>query len=297
MNTSFSALQKMRRIAETIESIIHQDPGNRGLNKWAVKGDLLLSALELLKGNHIVIGTGFYILTSGVIETDGPPGAIVLASALRSLNKKISLVVDDHSESIMKEGLKALDCDAELILLPVDKPVKAAAVLTDATTHFVALERPGKAKDGNCYNFRGEDISLHVASLDDVFIHAAENGIRTIGIGDGGNEIGMGRVATDVEKHVAPGRPFACVTKADLCICAGVSNWAGYGLAAMLSRITGKNLMAESSKLIKLVEAIVEAGAVDGVTGKNEPTVDGLAFSWEQKTYSEMFGFAEKSML
>ena len=108
---------------------------------------------------------------------------------------------------------------------------------------------------------------------------AGKNGIMTIGIGDGGNELGMGNVSANIDKYITPDRPFACITKADLCICAGVSNWAGYGIAAMLSRLSGKNLMPEPLVVEKLIETIVQSGSVDGVTGKNEPTVDGLEAS------------------
>ena len=58
--------------------------------------------------------------------------------------------------------------------------------------------------------------------------------IGTIGIGDGGNEIGMGKVRDLVRKHIPHGEEIACCVGADQLITAGVSNWGGYALATAL---------------------------------------------------------------
>ena len=63
---------------------------------------------------------------------------------------------------------------------------------------------------------------------------------------------------------------------------AGVSNWGAYGLMAALavvhegwSPVLARFLTAERD--LAMTRAIVEkAGAVDGVTARNEPTVDGF---------------------
>ena len=75
-------------------------------------------------------------------------------------------------------------------------------------------------------------------------------------------------------------------------ICAGVSNWAGYGMSALLSAIAGENLMQPPEKLEAMLDAIVSAGAVDGVSGKQEATVDGLEVGWEYGIYNDMFYLA-----
>ena len=55
--------------------------------------------------------------------------------------------------------------------------------------------------------------------------------IVTIGIGDGGNEIGMGKVFERVAANVQYGSEIACTVASDYLISAGVSNWGGYALA------------------------------------------------------------------
>lgn len=58
--------------------------------------------------------------------------------------------------------------------------------------------------------------------------------ITTVGIGDGGNEIGMGKVHQQVIKHIQNGRNIASTVATDHLVTAGVSNWGGSALVAAL---------------------------------------------------------------
>ncbi len=282
----------MIKIASNVERKIQQDPGGRGLSTWAIQGDILPASESLRSGKHILITTGFYILTAEAIETDGPPGAIILADTLIKAGKKVTLIFDDHSEEIMVQGMKSIGAVIDYAVVPSNGEFDLDSLITPDTTHFVALERPGRASDGYYYNFRGKDISSFHMILDDFFIECGKKDIVTIGIGDGGNELGMGKVSEAVDEYVPFDRPFSCKTSAWFSICAGVSNWAGYGVAALISAMTGSNHMPAPEKLEQMLNAIVAAGAVDGVSGKQEATVDGLEASWEFGIYDDMFNIA-----
>ena len=52
---------------------------------------------------------------------------------------------------------------------------------------------------------RGLDVTETTAPLDSLFIEASRRGLTTIGIGDGGNEIGMGRVLKGVTRADSAG--------------------------------------------------------------------------------------------
>ena len=128
---------------------------------------------------------------------------------------------------------------------------------------------------------RGVDVSPWTAPLDDLF--TAATGPK-LGVGDGGNEIGMGKLPRRADR-AAPCRTaseIACVTSCDHLVVAGVSNWGAYGLMAALAVVRpdwsptiAKFLTAERD--LAVTRAIVEkAGAVDGVTARGEPTVDGF---------------------
>lgn len=58
---------------------------------------------------------------------------------------------------------------------------------------LVAIERTGPARDGTYRTMRGFDMTRFVAPLERL-LHAREAPLRSIGIGDGGNELGMGKV-------------------------------------------------------------------------------------------------------
>lgn len=282
----------MKQIINDIERLIQQDPGGRGLSEWAVTGELGPAVNSIADGGHILIATGFYIPSAGEIETDGPPGAIILADTLIKSGKEVTLIVDQHSEAILKKGIEAVGTAIPYVAVPVDGDFDPATLIKKTTTHFIALERPGRTSDGHFYTFRGFNISAYHMELDPFFTDCRKNGIITIGIGDGGNELGMGRVASDVDKYIPFDRPFSCRTEADYTLCAGVSNWAGYGIASLLSIIGKRNLMAPTEQLYEILHGIVDAGAVDGVTGRQEPTVDGLDAGWEYGIYRELYMMA-----
>jgi hypothetical protein len=98
-----------------------------------------------------------------------------------------------------------------------------------------------------------------------------------VGIGDGGNEIGMGRVWTRIARLDALRARIATVVPVDHLVVAGVSNWGGYGVVAALGRLTGLDLLHTPELERRLIQACVAAGACDGVTRRREPTVDSLA--------------------
>ena len=98
----------------------------------------------------------------------------------------------------------------------------------------------------------------------------------TIGIGDGGNEIGMGVVRARLRRLGPLATRIASVVGVDHLVVAGVSNWGGYGVVASLSRLARRDLLHTPELERRLVEACVAAGASDGVTRRREPTVDGL---------------------
>jgi D-glutamate cyclase len=137
-----------------------------------------------------------------------------------------------------------------------------------------------------CHNMRGECIDAFTAPLHKLFERSAlRRDIHTIGIGDGGNEIGMGSVPWH-ELSLRLNGPHAprvpCRIATDWTILAGVSNWGGQALAASVLTLSGKTHAAQdwtSSQQLELLKHLVTEGpAVDGITHLQEPTVDGLPF-------------------
>ena len=134
---------------------------------------------------------------------------------------------------------------------------------------------------------RGRDITEFTAPAHLLFERTAGRTprIATIGIGDGGNEIGMGKVPRDtIRRNIPNGELIACRVPTDHLIVAGVSNWGAYALAAGVLLLRGAKASPElfdPDRERRLLQVMVEQGPlVDGVTGQQTVTVDGL--TWEQ---------------
>jgi hypothetical protein len=145
----------------------------------------------------------------------------------------------------------------------------------------IAIERAGPGTDGEYRTMRGRVISQY---LDPRINHSAESPIPLIAIGDGGNELGMGSISSDViAENILNGAEIHCRVPASALLVVGVSNWGAYALAAAMNRQVGLPFPPPWFSLEQerdILEAMVKAGPlVDGVSGRTEATVDGLEWS------------------
>jgi hypothetical protein len=133
-----------------------------------------------------------------------------------------------------------------------------------------------------CHTMRGVDITNTMSPAHRLFENAGPE-ITTIGIGDGGNEIGMGKIGWDViRRNISGGGLIACRVPTRHLIVSGISNWGAYGLAAGIHNQRGlasEPDLFHPQEEFEMLETMIEAGPlVDGVSGLAEPTVDGLPF-------------------
>jgi uncharacterized protein YcsI (UPF0317 family) len=268
------------------------------------------------------IVTGFFIPTANPPggETDGPLGALFLARALVPLGIRVVLLSDSFCVSALAAGIgmAGLRKSVPVVTLPTAGEFEALspqtywemiAERTGPLTHLIALERCGPSHtpdtlsgmspehldrftqevpaehQGRYHTMRGLDITDRMSPAHLLFEAEARKtaGIVTIGIGDGGNEIGMGKIGWDViARNIKRGNLVACRTATDHLIVCGVSNWGAYGLAAGVRQLRGQPLDSElldSETELRLLEGMVRQGPlVDGVSGRESATVDGLSF-------------------
>ena len=223
------------------------------------------SALLGLERGSVLIATGFYI--AGFAETDGPPGAFFLSKALNVLGFQCTIVTDEFCRGFF-DGVAV-----EIVPLTIS-PADCAALLNQYTPKaLIAIERCGVNSRGDYANMRGESIAEYTARLDLLFDEGRRRGIPTFGIGDGGNEIGMGNFREIIAREC---NLFPCVTEVDYPIIATVSNWGGYGLCACLEKLSGKAVMPAYDEIRDYLSEIVALGSVDGVTRQHTLTVDGF---------------------
>ena len=270
--------QNLAPAIERIEMLARHDPGNRGLASFAANRELLPSAAELLRGERVIIVTGFCIRAAQIGETDGPPGALAIADALRQLGKEVVLVSDQYSSGLLAAGAEQFGKPFEIVDLELPQQVADQQidelVAAFKPTQVLAIERPGNAPDGHRYSMRGEILDDLVAAADRLL--APQRAYRTIAIGDGGNELGLGCLRESLKARVTHGELIFCATPADYVIPAGISNWGAYALVGALSLLAGRLLLRPPEHERAVLQAILAAGAVDGCTRAPTLSVDGL---------------------
>lgn len=265
-----------------IAHLINTDVGNRGILRVYLdyrreNFNFLHNSAKLFLDNcrKVLIVTGFPIPPLNVPETDGPPGALAVALAVERLGGRAKILTYPEVREALKDFWDGF----------VERPSVSSYSL------LIAVETPGKAADGKHYSMNGLEIWRE--TFDWAVEKAREHGIPTIGIGDGGNEIGMGRVRDLVIRHVPHGERIASVIETDELIVSAVSNWGAYGLLGEASRISGEDLLGDWSE-DEVVKALVEAGIIDGVSKRAEMSVDGIDMGVHSKMLSLLKSLANR---
>ena len=263
-------------MSETIEDII-LDQDKRGVAQLRphLPEDFCSQAAQYIMDHpgNVAITTGFYILAAGSPETDGPAGAIAIGNALQALGRKVTYITDSYTTPVLRgmleDGTEVVDFP--IADIEVSRNVTAEILARLDPSLIISIERCSRTNDDAYLNMRYVDITPHTARLDYLF----EAGIPSVGIGDGGNEIGMGNLVEFIPQvETLPNDP--AVTKVDRLIISSVSNWGGYGLVAALSKLAGRNLLPTVESETVLIKRSVDMGAVDGTTGNHSYFVDGF---------------------
>ena len=298
-----------------LESLIRGDAAGRGLLAAGLAplglGELAAAAASLAAARRVCILTGYFIpaATLPAAETDGPPGAVALAITLRHLNIPATLVTDAPCLAAVQAAVAASsEPDLPVVLCHSGDELREQ-LCSDRVSHLVAIERAGPSYDaaaiarrdpaaaadfaatvpqtawGRCHNMRGQVVDEWTADFSAAF-EPAPTGVTTIGLGDGGNELGMGRFAwSELSARLAGLAPakILCRVPADYAVLAGTSNWAGYALAAATAALAGRPAAFASittTAQTQLLAGMVAHGpAVDGITGRPETSVDGIALA------------------
>uniref|UniRef100_A0A0G4F3E7 D-glutamate cyclase-like C-terminal domain-containing protein n=1 Tax=Chromera velia CCMP2878 TaxID=1169474 RepID=A0A0G4F3E7_9ALVE len=305
--------------------LIQRDEGGRGIKNLLCTEieDHLWQGAESLAHVSVHVGliTGFPCCLDfdPPTETDGPAGTLAVARTLLALGKEVTLWTDEcNSKGLLaaarahpvvgrhlKEGkrffFRSFGPDVS------EESLRREAEAEGGIDHWIAIERAGPASDGNYFTMRGRDMTSLLAPLHLPFLWAAERhhdravegggkAVVTIGIGDGGNEVGMGTVVDLVRRHIPLGDQIACIVPADFLIVASVSNWGGYALACAVATVSGLLFSGESvleglegvdaESLMPTLEeetlvagALKEAGVRDGCSSQVEESVDGFPLS------------------
>lgn len=283
---------------EQILAIVQRDPGGRGLASdpsdnliTATAGDFARACRHIAThpSPRIAIVTGFTIPSADPPcgETDGPLGALFLARAFAPLGISVTLASDGTTLEALQAGVAAAGLTHQVPVVELPEPSNAEVFRAEFCRRagqvnvLIALERVGpNHHDSRCYSMRGRDMS-HLTRPAHFLFESTD--AFTIGIGDGGNEIGMGKIPrATIARNITDGEKVACRTPTDQLIVAGISNWGAYALAVgtrlLMSGPPDARLfdLSEERRLLKIM---IDAGPlIDGVTLQRAESVDGIEF-------------------
>lgn len=251
----------------------------------------------------VALVTGFQVIDNASRlplggENDGPAGAATLARALRAAGTPVSLVTDTGSRRTVEESLVAAGLRHGSRLHVADATVETRAHYTarlrrrmegDGVTTLVCIERPGPNREGVLCNMAGHDVSAHNADLSGLLVRDGAWHPYTVGIGDGGNELGLGGLHDAVAGMRHPdGRPVVPNgariaarpdAAADAVVLGAVSNTAALALCMAVRAVTGDGGFASDiATHDAVIHHLVRLGlSIDGVRQLSLPSIDGRA--------------------
>lgn len=243
----------------------------------------------------VILSSGFFDPPSMIAEADGPIGAALLGRALCAMLDATPVFLTEvanigHMTALAHAaGLEVLTdlalarttpYKAVIIPLPID-PARAqreAIAQLDRVrpAAFIAIEKPSPCPKGRYHTGRGLDVTDVVGKIDHIVNETRRRGIPTIGLGDGGNEVGMGSILETIQEVIPTGKIIGTPLQTDLLVVAAIANWGAYGIEACLAAaLHAPDAMHTLADERRVIDAAVKTGLIDPSTGIANGWVDG----------------------
>jgi hypothetical protein len=155
----------------------------------------------------------------------------------------------------------------------------------------IALETLGPNAKGVIHSATGfERESEFVAHAYHLVEEANRRDIFTLGIGDYGNEVGCGLIASELTglrdcwatcKCPCASDPV-CHVATDVLVIGAISNWAGYGIAACLAYLKEDPTLLQTPEMERRMGLDCVYAGAEGEAGMKQPWVDGTSPETQQ---------------
>lgn len=266
----------------------------------------MLAAERIVRKVHpkdcVVLATGFACPPwFNIGEQDGPVGAATLARALMlGLGARPVFVTDDFNVGLVtaaahgaglrtdnSERAASLPRVSSVLNFPLNKEeaIKASSRMLRELNPaaLIAIERPSQNSKGEYHGLTGINITKYVSKLDCLFEDSKHEKRLTIGIGDGGNELGYGLIRDSVIRYVpfagdckcGCGGGVASNTTTEVLVPATVSNWGAYGIEACIAALLENEALIHTRSIDNRThEWCAQAGAINAGPGLLDPGAD-----------------------
>lgn len=272
------------KVMKELEKRVQRDEGGRGIARL-VTGEVLGPAVEAMcSKERIGILTGFPCLIGSdpPIESDGIAGAFSIARALEQMGRSPTILID----SFYKEYLVELSTWHNTRFR---SNIRISSSFHEDFDGIIGIERSGKAKDGKYYTMKGIEITDYLSSLDTAYFNEE---VCSLGIGDGGNEAGLGNLKGLVEQYIPQGGLIGSVVRSDFPLISSVSTWGGYAVSIALSVHSGTPCCVETEGEREIALQIAELGIKDGILREAGSTIDGLPWDFTAGVIKDLLTIA-----
>lgn len=272
------------KVMRELEKRVQRDEGGRGI-AGLVTGEVLGPAIEAIcYKENIGILCGFPCLTGSdpPIESDGIAGAFSIARALEQMCKSPTILID----SFYKEYFVEL---STWHTAQFGSSIRISSSFNESFDGIIGIERSGRAKDGRYYTMKGIDITDYLSPLDTAYFN---EGVCSLGIGDGGNEAGLGNLKELIERHIPQGDLIGTIVRSDFPLISSVSTWGGYAVSVALSVYSGTPCCVSVESEYEVALKIAALGIKDGVLGEAGSTIDGLSWDFTASVIRDLLTIA-----
>ena len=222
------------------------------------------------------------------MDTDGLAGAALFGHDMRAAGKDILYVVPHEAVPALDAALQARGAAVnDYSIIPFDAAPGEAArnfahdlLGAESPDAIVSINVHGRNAEGRYIDQNGVDVTDQTVPLDEVAVAGWKtDGVVTIGVGSRGHEAGMGNTRRTAPRVTLPDGTVVdprSVVPADHLVTASTSNWGAHGLAASALKAAGRtDLLTTHQQHMDVLQATVDAGAIDGATGRARATVGG----------------------
>jgi len=254
----------------------------------------------------VMITTGFIVPPWLEAETDGPVGAVTLARSLNLAFDATPVIVTEKKAvqktkllleaagfrigDIQTAGKSQVNRRTGVVVgftTDVSKASKESEDLISKTSPFsiISIEKASPNRSGVFHSGVGVDVSALSAKVDRLVEEAKKSGILTVGIGDAGNEIGMGCIEETVRKILPTGSDCGCPchqgvassVATDALIVTGTSNWGASAIESLLAfHFKVPELLHDGATEVRMIRKAADVGFIDPASGFADPGVDAI---------------------
>jgi len=216
-------------------------------------------------------------------ETDGPIGAAVVGRVLGALGWKVTFCVEREIIPAMRSLAEAAGASGDYEGLVIGGGDHAE--LAERFDGAIFIEKIGTNRCGVHHTSSGLASDCDDANVSGLVEGMNAAGKWTIGLGDGGNEVGFGAIVETVRELVRYGDACRCPCEGGIATAlatetlyaASISNWAAYAIIAAMALIRKDfDLLHTPEMELKLLELAPTVGCREGTVAEGKPFIDAV---------------------